>query len=173
MVHRTTRICVALLLATAALTAHVARAAGTVLGPDAPAYKELGGVYGRVIAATRRRDAESIIAWETSDFTCKHRSGKVLNKAEFDAALRRGMRAIKEVKSFDLGFNEVRQDGDNFNVTATQRLIAIIVDAQGKEHEYVEIMRALDVWQKPGGDWKVRYTQQQATSITIDGRRVE
>ena len=137
-----------------------------------PKHKAFENIYQQIDEAMKHGDADTIIGFETADFTRKDYSGKILNRQEADAGLRKAMKDTKSISICKAEVKSITSEKEQDIVLVSVHLECILIAPNGTEHKMVDIEEDREVWVKVDGKFKVKFSEIVGGSVTIDGQKV-
>ena len=140
-----------------------------------PIRREIEAAYARMAAAYEEKDAEAFMADMTLDFKAKSKRGRVADRYDAEAGIRRRLDRSKSVEDFVIRIREFAVNGDSALAVTSQDVSRVVVDAEGKEHAAVtRDVRTRDTWTRTGASWKLaRIEEIDPGEETLDGEPVE
>jgi ketosteroid isomerase-like protein len=130
----------------------------------------LEAIYQQYTQAIKHKDPEVIFSYETDDFSVKTVDGKTLNHQQADAAMLQSIQSMKAISSVDVKVMEVKTETNQTTVVVSQKIIAKVVDSEGKEYAWIDDNKSRDSWIKVEGKWKIKFSKNLEDSQTFDGK---
>lgn len=156
--------------------AHIPAARAEVAQDHAPDHvreqQAIRDLYAAHVRAYETRDAEPIIALETSDFTVRNVAGRVFSKPEADAMTKFSLSITCSVPLARIDVSSIAVAGDQATAMVTQSLRMIMADKGGRIYVYTEDEQRRDSWVRSSGSWQLRATQTISGLVTIDGHAI-
>jgi hypothetical protein len=129
---------------------------------------EFSKIYQAYAQALKQKDLQTILKYETDDFTQKLKSGKTVSYQETTAGFRILFQIAKEI-SADAQVDAVKTDGTQATVFASEKVEYVVVDSRKNDHHVTETTKSKDIWVQVGGLWKIKFSEDLEFSRTVDG----
>jgi ketosteroid isomerase-like protein len=126
-------------------------------------------IYKKVSKALKEKDMNTIISYETEDYTSKSLSGETENRDQTNEKLKQGFSVFKKISSFDEEIVEAKFENDTATIVVSETMKATIADPEGKDHTVNGLTKSRDIWVKKDGKWKIKSSEMIEDKSTLDG----
>nr|WP_309689198.1 nuclear transport factor 2 family protein [Armatimonas sp.] len=134
--------------------------------------KTLQAQYNKEAAAFMKKDIDSALSINTSDFTTTDTKGKKLTLAEFKAAFMQITTIAQSIK-LSSTVEKVTLKGDTATVTVSDKSLFTLANPQtGKKAQMEGASRNEDTWVKKSGVWKRQKNRALSNKTLMDGKPV-
>ena len=130
----------------------------------------LEAIYQQYAQAIKHKDPKVIFDYETDDFSVKTMDGKILNHQQADTVMLQSIQSMKAISSVDVKVIKVKVETNQTTVVVSQKIVAKVVDSEGKEYAWVGDNKSRDTWIKVEGKWRVKFSEDLEDSQTFDGK---
>ena len=96
--------------------------------------------------------------------------GKILNHQQADTVMLQSIQSMKAISSVDVKVIKVKVETNQTTVVVSQKIVAKVVDSEGKEYAWVGDNKSRDTWIKVEGKWRVKFSEDLEDSQTFDGK---
>lgn len=167
-------LCLALLSTLAVLPLSATIFSPRVLAKSAPssAESELRAIYAKVGQALKRRDINSVLAYETSNFTQKEPDGSVKKRAQADASMRQTMTIVSAINSIKFNITGVKMVNRKAQVSYRQELDAMLRTRDGSKAHFKSTALGRDTWIKTPRGWRVQKGETFSNKSTVNGHPI-
>jgi ketosteroid isomerase-like protein len=117
----------------------------------------------------KEKDMNTIISYETEDYTSKSLSGETENRDQTNEKLKQGFSVFKKISSFDEEIVEAKFENDTATIVVSETMKATIADPEGKDHTVNGLTKSRDIWVKKDGKWKIKSSEMIEDKSTLDG----
>lgn len=143
----------------------------------ADARSELQTIYNGLLQAYKKQDFAHFMKYQAADFKMKLPDGKVINKQQANADMKRGMEMRAKMKNapmpkIGLRVQSVVPKGNTAVATVATTASMSRKDPQGKSHTFSSMSTERHTWVKSPQGWKVRLIEPLKSTALMDGKPI-